>query len=310
MANDFPYFPWYPKDWQSDGKVRQLSYEERGVYFELLCHMWTYDGSCSLPDGAGLIRRMLGISAAKWRSIRQVLVEGVGAVLQVNKDGRLVSERLRREWDRATEKSAKAKASAEVGHALRKGSVPKTAANQQLDPTDAQRTQSEGNATAQRTQSEGNATQDPDPESDKTMVVEVGTGRPPTSEDDPWIRPIGDKFSQLTGQLLSSNDQVLLPKAIATCRSAGLTLDAMLATMDRAKESFVPTEMDPGIRSLKYFRGFWSKGVTAARPQSDAGDRLAGKAARDSPEETGEADPYAHLYRRGGGVSHDPRGHS
>lgn len=100
-----PYFPFYPQDWLADPKVAQLNYEERGVYFELLCRAWTFeDGSCSLPDDDSFLCRILNLRPAKWRKLRSVLVDGIAPVFR-SVDGRLVNGRLLKEYGKVKEKS-------------------------------------------------------------------------------------------------------------------------------------------------------------------------------------------------------------
>lgn len=127
-----PHFDFYPGDWISD--TRHLTYEERGAYFDLLCHMWVRGHDCTLPADDRFIAGLLGVSTSKWRQLRLVLVDGVGAVFQITEPG-LTNKRLRKEWDKAVTKVQKAKESADA----RWGTLPNKDAN-------AMRTHSEGNA--------------------------------------------------------------------------------------------------------------------------------------------------------------------
>ena len=52
-----PAYQWYPKDWQSDSRVRRMTYEQRGIYRELLDIQWL-EGS--LPDDAQQLAEILG----------------------------------------------------------------------------------------------------------------------------------------------------------------------------------------------------------------------------------------------------------
>lgn len=104
---NIPYFSFYPQDWLADPKVQQLEYEEKGVYFELLCRMWTYGDNCTLPDDDRFMCRLLKLRPAKWKKLRAVLVDGVAPVLQV-KDGKLFNRRLFAEYTKALQKSRKA----------------------------------------------------------------------------------------------------------------------------------------------------------------------------------------------------------
>lgn len=105
-----PYFAFYPKDWLAD--TGHLSYEERGVYFDLLCHMWVRaDASCSLPADDQFLANLLHLPLAKWRKLRTTLIGGPAPVLVVL-DGQVVNKRLAQEFAIAQQKSAKATHSA------------------------------------------------------------------------------------------------------------------------------------------------------------------------------------------------------
>lgn len=107
-----PYFAFYPQDWLSDPKMAQLTYEERGVYFELLCRMWTFnDGSCTLPDEDGFIARVLRVRPSKWEKLKAVLLDGPAPVLH-RIDGKIANKRLSEEYAKALDKSGKASAAA------------------------------------------------------------------------------------------------------------------------------------------------------------------------------------------------------
>jgi uncharacterized protein YdaU (DUF1376 family) len=56
-----PYFAFYPADWMMGSKVRRLSFEERGVFVELLCYAWLQDG---LPNNPWEVARMLNLDPA------------------------------------------------------------------------------------------------------------------------------------------------------------------------------------------------------------------------------------------------------
>jgi uncharacterized protein YdaU (DUF1376 family) len=62
-----PWFPFFINDWQFDEAVRYLSWEERGIYLDLLCWQWR-EGS--IPSSANRIRESVH---APIKSIRKVL---------------------------------------------------------------------------------------------------------------------------------------------------------------------------------------------------------------------------------------------
>lgn len=145
-----PYFPFYPGDWLSSTKVRILTLEERAAYFEIMCHMWGFEGECYLPDDDTLLARIAGVTQERWMEMRQSLVDGPMAVLQT--DGRrITNKRLLAEWNKASEKSAKAAQSARSRYGK--------PADSEGDGN-AQRTQSERNADAERANNERTAISD------------------------------------------------------------------------------------------------------------------------------------------------------
>jgi uncharacterized protein YdaU (DUF1376 family) len=61
-----PAFQWYPKDWQSDEAVKGMTYEQRGIYRELLDHQWFHR---SIPADAKLLADMLKIPFGRFKKI-------------------------------------------------------------------------------------------------------------------------------------------------------------------------------------------------------------------------------------------------
>lgn len=62
------HFAFYPGDWLNSHEVTALSFELQGVYFRVLCLMWTAkDGTCSLPLDAYLMARLLHVNPRTWR---------------------------------------------------------------------------------------------------------------------------------------------------------------------------------------------------------------------------------------------------
>jgi len=59
-----PAFPFYPKDWLSDPKVRALTDAQRGRYMDLLASMWEHgDDGCQMPLSTA--RKLAGENAIR-----------------------------------------------------------------------------------------------------------------------------------------------------------------------------------------------------------------------------------------------------
>ena len=70
--------------WLASPRVRQLTYQERGAYMDLLCHMAVLiaeDQAYGLPDDDAFLARLLGIEPRRWTRLRAALVDDVGAPL-------------------------------------------------------------------------------------------------------------------------------------------------------------------------------------------------------------------------------------
>lgn len=106
-----PYFNFYPKDWLAD--TGHLTYEQRGVFHDLLCHMWLREEQCSLPDDDLFVAQLLHLTVSKWKQVRAALVGGYSPVLRVV-EGQLVSKRLQEEQSKALDKSKVRAKAAEV----------------------------------------------------------------------------------------------------------------------------------------------------------------------------------------------------
>lgn len=91
---DRPYLPWYYKDWLTSPDRFSMTYEQRGVYRDLLDFAWDQRG---LPTDTETIRAMLALDkrpfALLWPAVSKHFIE---------KDGRLVNskqERVRTDMD-------------------------------------------------------------------------------------------------------------------------------------------------------------------------------------------------------------------
>ena len=64
-----PYMSTEPREYLS--QTAMMTYEQKGIYFELLNHLWIREAS--LPADDTLIARLLHITPAKWRKIKSVI---------------------------------------------------------------------------------------------------------------------------------------------------------------------------------------------------------------------------------------------
>ena len=97
----------YPGDWLSDPKVRRLTWEQKGIYIDMLSLMWKNGENASLPDDPDAIASMLGIQKRKFLKIFRVFFEKNFEIF-FRADGRIFQKRVLSEWEAANEKSQKA----------------------------------------------------------------------------------------------------------------------------------------------------------------------------------------------------------
>jgi uncharacterized protein YdaU (DUF1376 family) len=97
------WFPFYPNDFLASSKVTVMTTEEVGCYLFLLCHAWQ-DPLCSLPSDDATLQRLARFTGDMAR------VKACFA----KKGGRLVNERLYKEWIKVKEKSELARHSVDI----------------------------------------------------------------------------------------------------------------------------------------------------------------------------------------------------
>lgn len=69
-VDDFPWFPAYTAKWLLSKAVRLMTFEQRGIYWELLCIAWRDQGiPADLEDVATLIGCPLDVLERAWRRI-------------------------------------------------------------------------------------------------------------------------------------------------------------------------------------------------------------------------------------------------
>jgi uncharacterized protein YdaU (DUF1376 family) len=101
-----PAFQFYPKDYLLDAKVRAMSLEERGAYWEICSHLWLEK---ELPRDTRHLARILGVSHKKmerlWGAMKSCFVVGESTIRHARLDlERLKQEERRLENQRASQK--------------------------------------------------------------------------------------------------------------------------------------------------------------------------------------------------------------
>ncbi len=86
MKAHSPAFQFYPKDWLSDGLVREMSAAQKGIYIDLLAIYWLEDG---LPADPERLARLVGVPIGLFRR----LWPGIERCFQTE-NSRLVQRRL------------------------------------------------------------------------------------------------------------------------------------------------------------------------------------------------------------------------
>lgn len=146
-----PAFQFYPKEFLSSSKVMAMSLAERGAYITLLSVEWL-DGS--LPNDVNSLARLLAIPERKFQAIWQQHL----AACFVERDGRLINERLERVRAEQEAYREQQKLNGARGGRPRKGSVSfgltqtkatdKPTETQNLTETKAEKTSSSASASA------------------------------------------------------------------------------------------------------------------------------------------------------------------
>lgn len=84
-----PYYRWWVQDYRGSRNVQRLTWQERGMYRELIDECWDKGG---IPDDCDALAEIIGCERweidAAWSNLRKLFVEA---------DGHLVSPRLEKE---------------------------------------------------------------------------------------------------------------------------------------------------------------------------------------------------------------------
>jgi uncharacterized protein YdaU (DUF1376 family) len=107
-ATKAPAFQFYPKDYLTDPNVRMMTFEQRGIYVELLCLCWLQG---DLPGDVGELAKMTGLQRWRfdkaWVGIRRCFIENTGRLRHKRLDReRAVQQAFSAERSRSGKKGA------------------------------------------------------------------------------------------------------------------------------------------------------------------------------------------------------------
>lgn len=103
---DFPCLPLWTDAYLAD--TSHLTTEEHGAYLLLLIQAWR-NADCSLPDDDAFLARLAGMTAAKWKASKPIIM-AFWTLDQRRK--KWVQKRLKKERSKAAQKKRSAKDSA------------------------------------------------------------------------------------------------------------------------------------------------------------------------------------------------------
>jgi uncharacterized protein YdaU (DUF1376 family) len=92
MKGPSPAFQFYPKDWLSDARVKAMTFEEKGVYIDLLSVYWIEDG---LPTDPARLSRLLGIEAKRFARVWPAIAACFGTQGETLTQKRLEAEKAK-----------------------------------------------------------------------------------------------------------------------------------------------------------------------------------------------------------------------
>lgn len=103
-----PYFPFYPKDIESDGVVEAMTTEEFGAYMKLLCKAWNENPPGTIPNDDAILARWARLSRSRWAKVKAAVVKA----FSLNVDNRFHQKRMKKEFEKFRQKSEAARESA------------------------------------------------------------------------------------------------------------------------------------------------------------------------------------------------------
>lgn len=95
-----PYFKHCPQDYLHDPRIIKLSFEEKGVYWQLVNEMWS--AKMQLPDDDEFLAALLRIPLETWMVIKKKLAIGRSPLIE-SQAGLLVNAELRHKFTSAEE---------------------------------------------------------------------------------------------------------------------------------------------------------------------------------------------------------------
>ena len=106
--SDIPYMPLYVNDYEGD--TAHLTFEEDGVYNRLLRLCWRTSG-CSVPHDPEWIRRKMRANKDQYNEVIEPIIEEFFKI----KKGRVLQERLQKEFNKVSDKIKAQKANGKKG---------------------------------------------------------------------------------------------------------------------------------------------------------------------------------------------------
>lgn len=104
---DYPYFPFYVKDFVADIKVQAMNTECVGAYLLLLCAAWQENPPATLPQDDAILAAYSRLTPGRWQELKPVIL----SPFRID-NRRYLQPRLRREYDKLAYRSEKASESA------------------------------------------------------------------------------------------------------------------------------------------------------------------------------------------------------
>lgn len=127
---NFPWFPFYPADWFSSGRVKIMTLQEKGAYMELLLYAWKSD-ACALPKHEAVLKSLASWQEQEYLDIKGVNPHNFQRVMDCFEEHPenpewLCNPRLYREWLRAIEQHRKLSSRGKKGAKKRWHEKPET----------------------------------------------------------------------------------------------------------------------------------------------------------------------------------------